>query len=70
MKKNNESLAFWMSKFLEVGQEYSITTTFDDVIEGVFKGVSFDTLHFVLDDYYNLYIDANNVMIIKKGGLE
>jgi ferredoxin-fold anticodon binding domain-containing protein len=69
-QEREESLTQWMNEFLEVGKRYVIFSVSGSVFVGVYKGISYDYLLFKLDSENNLYMNPNNIELIKeeKGG--
>jgi biotin-(acetyl-CoA carboxylase) ligase len=70
-QEKQETLQEWLDQFLQVGKEYVIFSTSGSVFVGTYKGIEYDYLLFVIDDSNNLYMNPNNIEMIKeKGGDE
>jgi hypothetical protein len=66
---SNEELLKFFDGALKVGGSYLIATTFDDVLEGIYLGISFDTLQFAVSDIHYVFLKPENIMSIKERGL-
>jgi hypothetical protein len=66
--KGNELLKFFDGA-LKVGGSYVITTIHDDVLEGIYLGISYDTLQFAVSDIHYLFVKPENIISIKERGL-
>jgi ferredoxin-fold anticodon binding domain-containing protein len=68
-----ENLTQWMNEFLQVGKKYVVFSVSGSAFVGVYKGMSYDYLLFKLEGGNNLYMNPNNIELIKeeeKGGEE
>jgi hypothetical protein len=73
-QEKQETLTEWMNQFLQVGKKYVVFSVSGSVFMGTYKGIKYDYLLFVDEYHNNLYMNPNNIELIKeeeeKGGEE
>ena len=70
MKK--ESLAVWMDKALKVGKSYLVFSETGNTIQGTYKGLKYEMLHFEDEEGNNIFFNPSHIEMImeKEGGVE